>query len=100
MHRQQLVSENAPSRIVDRHGSLISAPITWFDRLLVACATAEWQKMARITGEVLRSFFDDCLLQTSDLILFARARALAKSGVLQWRADLSSMRHCELGLAT
>lgn len=94
----QLLSDNAPLRIVDRDGSLTSAPISYFDPLLLSCATSAWQKMARIVGEALASFLKDGVHQTGDLVLYGRACVLAESGSLEWRGDLSSMQACELRL--
>lgn len=94
----QLLSDNAPLRVVDRDGSLTSAPISYFDPLLISCATSAWQKMARIIGEALASFLDDGVHQTGDLILYGRACVLAEEGSLEWRGDLSSMQTCELRL--
>ena len=95
---RQLLSDNAPLRVVDRDGSLTSAPISYFDPLLLSCATSAWQKMARIIGEALASFLDDGVHQTGDLVLYGRACVLAEGGSLEWRGDLSSMQACELRL--
>jgi len=93
-----LVSDNAPLRIVDRHGSLMSGPICHYDPRLIACATTAWQKMARIIGHALASFSDEGVHYPSDLLLLGRARTLAETGALEWRGDLSTMWDCELRL--
>lgn len=93
---KQLVSDDAPLRIIDPDGSLISAPINYFDPRLLGCITTAWQKMARVIGEALASFLDDSVHQTGDLFLYARACILAETGVVEWRGDLSSMQACEL----
>jgi uncharacterized protein DUF3658 len=53
-HWRRLRAENAPLRVVDAEG-LRSAPITFFDRQLLAFAFAKawWQKPARIIGETM-----------------------------------------------
>lgn len=95
---RQLVAENASLRVVDQSLSLVSAPITFFDERLLAHATIEWKKMARMIGYTLASFADDGLSQTGDLVLAARALALAEAGALEWRGDLSNMQKCEVRL--
>jgi Domain of unknown function (DUF1835)/Protein of unknown function len=42
----RLRAENAPLRVLSR-GELVSAPLSFFDPLLLSCATPEWQKAAR-----------------------------------------------------
>lgn len=93
-----LKSENAPLRIIGHSGALESAPITHFDSFLIAGATTTWRKMARIVGEALAMSWDGDLHQVGDHVLFGRLGALAESGVLEWRGDLSSMQRCELRL--
>ena len=66
---RQLLSDNAPIRIVDRDGTLTSAPISYFDPLLLSCETSAWQKVARIVGEALASFLEHGVHQTGDLVL-------------------------------
>jgi Protein of unknown function/Domain of unknown function (DUF1835) len=46
---RQLRDENAPLRIIDG-GTLKSAPITFFDSLLMSHATDDWQKVTMIIG--------------------------------------------------
>ena len=62
-----------------------SAPITFFDSLLMSHATDEWQKVARIVGEALAAEWDDGIFQTGDLVLAARVNALVESGRLEYR---------------
>jgi hypothetical protein len=92
---QRLMSENAPLRVIGA-GGLVSAPITHFDPLILSCATSAWLKMARVVGEALARSWDGDLHQTGDLVLAARARALAEAGALEWRGDLASMHACEI----
>ena len=92
---ERLTIENAPLRVLDEAG-LVSAPITFFDSLILSCATPTWLKMARVVGDALARSWEGDLHQTGDLVLAARVRALAKAGTLEWRGDLSSMHKCEV----
>ncbi|WP_315738340.1 MULTISPECIES: DUF3658 domain-containing protein [unclassified Bradyrhizobium] len=92
----RLKADNAPFRIL-RDGELVSAPITHFDPLLLSCATAEWTKTARIIGEALCESWTEGM-QTGDLQLFARVRALVAAGRLECRGDLLDMHRSALRL--
>jgi len=95
---RRLVAENAPLRILDADLSLVSAPISYLDPVLLKFATAEWKVMAWIIGSAMADPMDDDIIQTGDFFLAARARELAKSGALEWRGDLSDIRKCEVRL--
>ena len=69
----RLRTENAPLRVLSAEG-LVSAPITFFDELLLNCAADRWQRTARIVGEVLANELSASILQTGDLVLFSRVR--------------------------
>jgi hypothetical protein len=92
-HRLRI--ENAPLRVLDA-GTLTSAPITYFDALLLSCATRNWQKAAMVVGKALVR--DDCLIQTGDLVLAARMRALADAGRLEAQGDLDYLQRSEVRL--
>jgi hypothetical protein len=94
---RRLRTENAPLRILSE-GELVSAPLSLFDPLLLSCATPEWQKAARVIGEALSDFWKTSVLQTGDLVLCSRARALAGAGRLEFRGDLSDIQNSELRL--
>jgi hypothetical protein len=93
----RLRSENAPLRVLDA-GSLTSAPITYFDALLLSCAARNWQKAALVVGKALASFWDDRLVQSGDLVLAARVRALADARRLEAQGDLDNLRASEVRL--
>jgi hypothetical protein len=95
---RRLQAEDAPLRVVDAQCNLVSAPIEYFDALLLGFATAEWRGMTRIIADALVQFMDDDLYQTGDLVLHVRLRALVEAGRLEGRGDLSHMRLCELRL--
>jgi hypothetical protein len=77
---QRLRRENAPFRIVTEAG-LASTSIDYFDPLLLAQATPEWQKAARIVGNTMASNSDP-YFQSGDLMLYARVVALIEKGRL------------------
>jgi uncharacterized protein DUF3658/uncharacterized protein DUF1835 len=93
---RELRAENAPLRVVA--GDLLrSAPISFFDPLLMSQATDQWRKVAMIVGSVLAEM-DDHL---SDIFLAARVNALVKSGQLEIRGKSAlQMRHTEVKLPT
>ncbi|MGC2774818.1 MAG: DUF3658 domain-containing protein [Bradyrhizobium sp.] len=92
----RLKAENAPLRIL-RDGELVSAPITHFDPVLLSCATTKWKKAARIIGEALCETWTEGM-QTGDLLLIARARALVAAGRLACRGDVLDIHRSELRL--
>jgi hypothetical protein len=81
---RQLRSENAPLRVSDG-AKLVSAPISFFDSVLMSYVTDDWQKVSRVVGPAMASQMDDCIRQTSDMFLAARVNALAGSGRLEIR---------------
>jgi len=95
---RQLRDENAPLRVIEG-GTLRSAPITFFDSLLMSHATDDWRKVARIVGEGLAAEWDDGIFQTGDLVLAARVNALVESGRLECRGKSPlEMRFSEVRL--
>ena len=77
---QRLRSENAAFRIVTETG-LASAPIDYFDPLLLAQATPEWQAVARIVANAI-GYNSEPYLQVHELMLQARLVALVDQGRL------------------
>jgi hypothetical protein len=79
---RQLRSENAALRVSDGD-KLVSAPISFFDSVLMSYVTDNWQKVAMIVAQALVSQTDDCTFQTGDIFLAARMNALVESGRLE-----------------
>jgi hypothetical protein len=77
---QRLRSENAPFRIVTEMG-LVSTLLEYFDPLLLAQATLEWQQIARIIGNTM-ACNSDPYFQVGDLMLRTRIVALVDKGQL------------------
>ena len=70
----RLRAENAPFRVL-ADDSLVSAPLTHFDQLLLSHAEPQWRKAAMVIASALSEFWDTPLVQTGDLELAARLRA-------------------------
>jgi len=99
-HREawrKLRRENAPFRIV-KNGELSSAPIDFYDRLLMSCVADRWLKSARIVGEALAKLYETPGLETSDAVLFGRLRKLVALGQVDSKGDMSRMRWSEVRL--
>ena len=90
---RRLRAENAPFRVVAGQ-DLVSAPISFFDELLLSCAGTEWQKTARVIGAALLK----SEASVGDVVLLGRLRTLAAAGSLEARGDLSKMRSSEVRL--
>jgi hypothetical protein len=97
---RHLQDENAPLRVLNEGGSLMSASISFFDPMLLSYATHNWRKVAMVVGDGLAKFWDDYLVQTGDLVLVARIRALVTAGVLEAQGDLDDPRDSEVRLAS
>jgi hypothetical protein len=92
----QLLSENAPLRVIDGD-RLVSAPISFFDSLLMSYVTDDWQKVSRVVGPAMVSQMD--IVQTGDMFLAARINALAESGRLDIRGKSAlEILHSEVRL--
>jgi hypothetical protein len=94
---RRLREENAPLRVLTERG-IESAPISFFDSLLLSCMTSPWRKTARVVGEALTKSWADSLRQTGDMVLAARVRALTEAGRLESRGDLFRIQHSEVRL--
>ena len=93
---QQLRSENARLRVIDG-GKLVSAPISFFDTVLMSYVTDDWQKVSRIVGPAMVCHMD--VRQTDDMILAARLNALAEGGLLEIRGESAlEILHSEVRL--
>jgi len=85
---RDLRAKNAPLRSVSG-GKLASAPITLFDELILSCASRDWQKGARIVATALARLDQ----YASDLLLWARIRALGESGAMEIDGDPFDSRY-------
>ena len=95
---RQLRSENAPLRAIDGD-QLVSAPISFFDSVLMSGVTDNWQKVTRVVGQALVARMDDNIIQPGDLFLAARVNALVENGLLEIRGESAlEMHHSEVRL--
>ena len=89
---QQLRSENAPLRVIDGD-ELVSAPISFFDSLMISYVTDNWQKVAMVVGKALVSPMDDCIIGPGDLFLVARVNSLVENDRLEIRGKSALEMH-------
>jgi hypothetical protein len=94
---RQLRAENAPLRIV-RNDRLQSASLDHFDELVLACASDQWLGVEQVVGRALVEAWDEDGVQTGDLVLAARVRALIEAGRLEARGEAPDWRRGEVRL--
>jgi Protein of unknown function len=90
----QLLSENAPLRVLNGD-KLVSAPISFFDKMLMSLVTEHWQKVVRIISTAMADEMEDGIIQSEDTFLSARLDALARDGRLEIRGRLRPRHACE-----
>jgi hypothetical protein len=83
---KQCLAENAPLRVIEG-GKIVSAPISFFDSLLMSHVTDKWRSIAMVFSAVTNFHWDDGLWQTDEAFLAARMRTLVESGLLEIRGD-------------
>lgn len=93
---ETLMADNAPFRIVAADG-LASAPIDYFDALLLAQATSDWRKVAFIVGNALGMSCDP-YVQVGSMALHERVIALVEKGAIIADGDPSEMQICRVRL--
>ncbi len=94
---RQLREENSALRII-RGERLQSAPLWHFDQIVLSCASAQWLTVARVVGQALVEAWDDEGVQTCDVVLAGRTRALVDAGQLEYHGDLADWLQCEVRL--
>jgi hypothetical protein len=97
----QLLAENAMLRVIEGD-KLVSAPISYFDSLLMSFVTDKWQRVAIVFSEVTTSHWDEATCQTDDTFLAARIRTLVENGLLEIRGEtaVEGMSFSEVRLQT
>lgn len=95
---KRLRRENAPFRLVSDEG-IASAPITCFDNDVLSCVKKNWQKSARVIGEVMVRDWPMTYIQTGDRVYFSRLQKLVEAGIVESQGDISKMRSSEVRLA-
>jgi hypothetical protein len=93
-----LKNENAPLRIV-QDGSLVSAPIDYFDKLILEFVSSEWRTAMRVVGDACHTISIETGHFIGDLFTFSRLRALSRSGVVEWYGDISDRCGSKVRLA-
>jgi hypothetical protein len=95
-HWHRLKEENAPFRVVTASG-LVSAPVDYFDPLLLEQATPEWRKIARVVGGTMGQNSEP-YRQVGDTMLLTRIVTLVREGKLLADGDPWDMRSCRVRL--
>jgi hypothetical protein len=85
---QQLIAENAALRVIDGD-KLVSAPISFFDSLLMSYATGNWQKVSIVFSWVTISYWNADIHQIDDTFLAARMHALVERGLVEIRGEIA-----------
>ncbi len=73
----------------------MSAPISFFDPVLLSLMTQDWRNMARIVGEALVVQMDERVHQSGDLLLAARIRSMVDSGLAEAQGDYFGIQKCK-----
>lgn len=74
-----------------------SAPIDYFDHLLLKQAAPEWRKIARVVGDTI-SYNSETYWQVNELMLLTRIASLIDAGKLLADGDPSEMQTCHVRL--
>ena len=85
-------------RIVTDELHLVSAPLSYFDAMLLKAMQRRFQKAARIVGTVLVEQWHSDIYNASDFFLSRRLRALARAGVIESQGDLRRIGYSEVRL--
>lgn len=81
----RLRAEDAPVRVSTGRGGIESAPLSFFDGVLLGATKGAWRPTARVVAEVLGHSSEFALPQTSGFLLTARVHALATAGRIELR---------------
>jgi hypothetical protein len=91
-----LRGENAALRVLIR-GSLVSAPIDFFDEVILSRVPSTWRKVGWVAGDVSAALWDEHTRQGNDKIIMSRLFALAEARRIECKGDLSEWRRsCEI----
>ena len=82
----KLRDENAAFRVIEQR-DIISAPISFFDRVLLSHVTDNWRKVSRVVGGASADVLFDQGHHVSDLVLAARINALVADDALECQGD-------------
>jgi hypothetical protein len=89
----RLRSENAPLRVLNGN-ALVSAPISYFDDLVLADTEENFRKVARILGSALG--WGQRTPQANLYVFHARVNKLVQAGILEAKGNTAQMRYSEI----
>lgn len=92
-----LRNENASLRIV-QDGILVSAPLDYFDKLILGFVSSEWRPAMRVVGDAFYTIGVETDHFIDDLFTFSRLRALSRLGGVEWDGDISDRRGSKVRL--
>ena len=91
-----LRSENSALRVLE-NGALKSAPIDYFDEIIMSEVTDQWRKGARVVGGSMgKNWGDEWINDIGDIAIFARLNALIDQGRVEFQGDRREMRRMEV----
>jgi hypothetical protein len=93
-----LKNENALLRII-QDGSLVSAPLEYFDILILGFVSSEWRPAMRVVGDAFSTISIETGHFIGDLFTFSRLRALSRSGRVEWDGDISDREGSKVRIA-
>lgn len=91
----RLRDDGAALRVVGPDG-LASAPITYFDDGIVACAPDDWHLGARTVGDAFGPMSAGDFCQAGAQFIWSRVRTLVEAGELEADGDDTGMRTCRI----
>jgi hypothetical protein len=83
-----LRSENAALRVLV-NAALVSAPISFFDDLILSCVRKDWRKATWLAGEASAAMWDEQTRQGNMEIMMARLFALVEARRVEFKGDLA-----------
>ena len=89
----KLRAENAPLRVLNG-GALVSAPISYYDDLVLADTVESFRKVARILGSALG--WGRGTPRANLYVFHARINKLVQAGVLEAKGNTAQMRYSEV----
>lgn len=96
---EALKGENAALRVL-ANGELVSAPIDFYDKLILSSVPANWRNASWVAGGASAALWDEHATQGNFKIIMSRLFALAEAHQIECKGDLcEGWRSCEIRLS-